>query len=162
MITNNWVRRTNIILVSNTSPAAMAERYGEVFADGSGAPQNNANWIYDPDLTAVSGFASIYWVVSGDLVSLMSQLGRDDVDADALTAQKDVIADQLDEVLTIMQAFAEVVLEQSNVHAEAINDILDAIDDASSLSEVKTAVAVIVDLSTPTLAQLKTEVKAKL
>ena len=41
-----------------------------------------ANWIVNPDLTAVDGFDSIYWDISGDNVLLVDQATRDARDAE--------------------------------------------------------------------------------
>ena len=41
-----------------------------------------ADWIINPDLSAVEGFASVYWVITGDIVTLMTQGERDAVDAE--------------------------------------------------------------------------------
>lgn len=40
-----------------------------------------ANWIINPDLSAVVGFEAKYWTITGDVVTLMSQAERDAVDA---------------------------------------------------------------------------------
>lgn len=45
------------------------------------------DWIINPDLSAVTGWASKYWLISGDTVSLMSPAQRATVDADEAAAQ---------------------------------------------------------------------------
>ena len=47
-------------------------------------PENEANYIQDPDLSAVDGFDSIYWNISGDSVVLANQGTRNARDADIL------------------------------------------------------------------------------
>ena len=37
-------------------------------------------WIISPDLSAVAGFATKYWIITGDVVTLMDQAARDAVD----------------------------------------------------------------------------------
>lgn len=93
-----------------------------------------AAWIINPDLSAVEGFANKYWLIAGDVVSLMSQSARDVVDADENTARLDSVADELDRVETIMRAFAEVVLDEINTlrSQHGLN--------ARTLSQLKTAV----------------------
>jgi len=71
-------------------------------------------WIINPDMSAVVGEPSKYWIITGDNVTLMDQAARDAVDAAEETAQLDSIADELDQTRTIMRAFAEVVLDQVN------------------------------------------------
>lgn len=43
-----------------------------------------ADWIFNPDLSAVTGFGPQYWIVTGDVVTLMNQAARDAVDAQAI------------------------------------------------------------------------------
>lgn len=52
-------------------------------------------WIINPDLTAVQGFDSKYWQITGDEVNLMPQAQRDAVDVAELNARNDAIANQL-------------------------------------------------------------------
>jgi hypothetical protein len=51
-----------------------------------------ADWIINPDLTAVDGQPSIYWLISGDTVSLADAGQRFAIDAelaaDAVTVEK--------------------------------------------------------------------------
>ena len=72
------------------------------------------DWIIEPDLTAISGFPSIYWIISGDNVLLMSQVERDAVDAALLDAQRDELANDIDRAESFMKAFALVVLDEFN------------------------------------------------
>jgi len=53
------------------------------------------DWIINPDLSAVAGFPSEYWVIAGDVVTLMSKAERDAVDAAAAKAEVD--RDRLDQ-----------------------------------------------------------------
>lgn len=50
-------------------------------------PEPVANYIQDPDVTVVAGFATKYWTITGDVVTLMTQGERDAVDA-AIAAQQ--------------------------------------------------------------------------
>lgn len=121
-----------------------------------------ADWIFNPDMSATVGFAPRYWTVTGDIVSVVDQAARDAIDAAALEARKDSIADELDATQTIMRAFAETVLDELNAHADKINGILDAIDAANNLADVKAAIGAISDYPQRSLAQLKTTVRGKL
>lgn len=95
-------------------------------------------WIINPDVSAVQGFANKYWVITGDVVTLMNQISRDAIDTAEESARRDSIADELDQSQTIMRAFAEVVLDE-------INDLRGQHG-----------------LGTRTLAQLKVDVRNKL
>lgn len=91
-----WVHRTSKQLLDSVSPASL--------------PEPQVNYISEPDLSAVAGFPEKYWIITGDVISLMSQAERDAVDAALEGAQLDSIADEL----TNMRAFAEVVLDEIN------------------------------------------------
>ncbi len=56
-------------------------------------------WIHSPALTAVVGYSSKYWVITGDVVSLMSQAEMDAVDLAEQEAEKDNLSSNLDRVL---------------------------------------------------------------
>lgn len=45
----------------------------------------SSQWIVNPDLSAVGGFPSRYWILTGDVVTLMSQAQRDAVDDQLFT-----------------------------------------------------------------------------
>lgn len=119
-------------------------------------------WIIGPDLAAVAGFASKYWVITGDVVSLMNQAARDAVDAADLAAGRDAVVAALDAAEVIDRAVLLVILDELNLHALKINAILDAIDAAVSLAGLKTAVGTITDYPHRTVQQLRTAVRNKL
>lgn len=120
------------------------------------------DWIHNPDLSAVAGFSTIYWTVSGDNVLLLDQAARDAIDAAILRASRDATAATLDQVEDIMRAFALTVLDELNLHAERITAILDGIDAAANLAAVKTAIAAIQKVPQRTVGQLKTALRGKL
>lgn len=62
----------------------------------------------------------------------------------------------------VIRAFAEVVLDELNLHAQRQVDLLNAIDGASTLAQLKTAAASIPDLPQRTLQQIKTAITNKL
>ena len=49
-----------------------------------------AEWIINPDMSSVEGFSYIYWIITGDAVSLMDEAARTLVD-------QQISADQLNE-----------------------------------------------------------------
>ena len=57
------------------------------------------DWIINPDLSAVTGYAPKYWIITGNVVTLMDQTSRDAVDAADTSAAKDKLADNIDQVL---------------------------------------------------------------
>lgn len=120
------------------------------------------DWIIEPDLSAVIGFASKYWTISGDVVSLMSQAERDAVDAAELAAARDAIANRLDGVEDIARAAILIIMDEFNLHSARLNAVLDAIDAGASLAAIKTSVAAINNIPTRTVEQLKTALRNKL
>jgi len=119
-------------------------------------------WIHSPDLSAVNGFDSKYWTITGDVVSLMSQGERDAVDAAELTSRGDTIAALIEVAQSYEKAFAEILLDEFNGHATKINAILTAIDNGATLANVKTNIAAITDYPSRSLAQLRTALRSKL
>ena len=78
----------------------------------------SADWIINPDLSAVGNFASKYWTITGDAVSLMPQTERDALDAAEAQAAAD--ADRAGEKLRIdnervLKALAIVVKNEINI-----------------------------------------------
>jgi len=94
----------------------MAERFGSVFVDGSGSAAGNADWIWNPNLSAVTGQPSKYWTITGDVVSLMSQAERDAVDASAETAQRDErILREIDSLESTMRQLVKLMVSELNI-----------------------------------------------
>jgi hypothetical protein len=95
-----WVHRTTFQVLGSTAEADL--------------PEAVANYVEEPDLSAVASWDSKYWELAGDVFSLADQATRDAIDAAELTAESDLIADQLDATQTIMRAFSLVVLDELN------------------------------------------------
>ena len=116
----HFVHRTNKTEHNSASPNSL--------------PEPVANYISEPDMSAVAGEPSKYWIITGDVITLMSEAARDAVDIAEETAQLDSISDDLDQTRSIMRAFAEVVLDQ-------VNDLrADHGRNALTLGQLKTAV----------------------
>ena len=95
-----WLHRTTLRQLRSIAPADL--------------PEPQANYIEEPDLSAVVGFAPKYWIVTGDAVTLMDAVARAAVDAAEDMVTLNSIADQLEEQRTVMRGFAEVVLDEIN------------------------------------------------
>jgi len=78
-------------------------------------PEPQANYIEEPDLSAVSGQPSKYWVITGDVVSLADQATRDAIDAAELEANRDAVAAQLDQTEDVLRAFMLLMLDEINI-----------------------------------------------
>ena len=72
-------------------------------------------WIIEPDLSAVAGFSSIYWIITGDMVTLMSQPERDAVDAANLVAQRDSAVSAVDDLENLTRAVVLVIKDEINL-----------------------------------------------
>lgn len=72
------------------------------------------DWITNPDVSVVDAFRSDFWIVTGDVVSLMPQVERDAVDAQILSDQKDQEAGRM-VVSGFDKAFALAVLSEINI-----------------------------------------------
>jgi hypothetical protein len=120
----NWLHRTTKILLRSVALVDL--------------PEAEANYILQPDLTAVAGFPSQYWVITGDVITLMSESERDAVDAAARTKELDDIADEIEFPDTFIRGFALALLDELNILRAQTG------------------------LSARTIAQLKTAVRNKL
>jgi hypothetical protein len=144
----NWVHRTDKTYLHSVEPNEL--------------PEAEANYIENPDLSAVAGWSNKYWAITGDVVSLMSPAERDAVDAAELASSRDSLADRVSNIEDVLRASLLAILDEVNLHAIRINAILDGIDNASNLAEVKTAIALINDVPSRTIAQMKTAIRGKL
>jgi len=122
-----------------------------------------AQWIHGPDLSAVAGFPNKYWIITGDLITLMDQAARDAVDAaeaaqfllNIRAAGKEAIADQQDVNILIKAAFS-VMVDEFNNRADLYNDLKTAITSGSNFAQVVANINALPDAPQRTLAQLKT------
>ena len=90
-----WIHRTKKTYVERSSPRTMEGNYGLSFVDAQGHAESNAEWIYNPDMSAVEGVPSKYLVITGDVVTEISQTEKDAVNATALTAQREVTVNSM-------------------------------------------------------------------
>ena len=87
------------------------------FVDSYGLARSNTYAIWKPDLSAVDGFDSKYWIVGAypdDSVTLMDQAARDALDAQEEADRVEGIATQLDRTDDILRAFMLLCLDQFN------------------------------------------------
>jgi len=120
------------------------------------------DWIIDPDLSAVTGVPSRYWVITGDVVTEMDQAAKDAVDAQELADLYDKLADTLEQSDSYDRAIALTLLDGVNNLSGKITGILNAIDNATNLASLKSAIAAITDAPQRTPAELKAALRARL
>jgi len=77
-----FVHRTTFQVLPSTSPASLSEPIG--------------NYVQDPDLSVVSGNPFKYWLLTGDIFSLVNQAARTAIDAAIEVARKDDLSNQVD------------------------------------------------------------------
>lgn len=69
-----------------------------------------------PDMSAVEGVPSKYWVIIGDVVSEMNQGEKDAVDAVALTARRDAAVNAaVDEVEGDLRQIVKLMISEINI-----------------------------------------------
>lgn len=143
--------------------ASVLNRTTKAFLPSANTPDYPvAQWIINPDMSAVVGFPSQYWIITGDVVTLMSQAQRDQVDTDALNASRDSTAAVLAQPEAYPRGYALVALDELNAHALKVNSILDAVDAATTFADLKSRVAAITDYPQRTIQQMQNAVRGKL
>ena len=110
MANNDWLNRSTKRFYTNVDLSDMQK----VDAGISGY-FSNAEWIYDPDMSAVTGQPNKYWIITGDVVTLMDQAARDVVDADEVETQRDNVVVQLDRQEDLLRAFASIMVDELNI-----------------------------------------------
>lgn len=120
------------------------------------------DWIREPDLSAVVGWQSKYWIITGDVVTLADAAARAAIDAADLQTMRDAVVAQLDQTEDVLRAFMLAVLDELNAHAAKINAALSAIDSSTNYSSLKTNIGAVADYPARTVANLRAAVRAKL
>ena len=117
----NWVHRTTKRFTRSVASADLAEPV--------------ANYIEDPDLSAVTGFPSKYWIITGDVITLMDQASRDAVDAAEDTQTRvdlraDAVVDVDDATLSGMElrAVIETLNKRDNYLTNRVVELQAALD----------------------------------
>jgi soluble cytochrome b562 len=158
-----WLIRATKQVFESGSPADMARQFGAAaWVDANGNAQTNALAIWQPDLSAVTGWPAKYWTLTGDVVSLLSQAQRDAVDAAELSDMRNAAVSQLQQQEDVLRAFMLIVLDEFNAHATKMNSLLTAIDNAASLAALKTAAGAISDHAIRTEQVLRDAIRNRL
>lgn len=84
-------------------------------------PEPLANYIEDPDLSAVVGVPSVYWIVIGDVISEMSQGEKDAVDAQLLQERYDSIIQEIDNLESVLRALTKMIISEINILRQQFN-----------------------------------------
>lgn len=138
-------------------------RTSKLFIESANTPDYPvAQWIHNPDLSAVQGWPSKYWVISGDDVLLMSEGERNNVDAIEISDSRDTTANRMDDIEDIVRALGLSTVDLHNMHVTTIKAMLDAIDAATNFTDLKTRIGQIADPQQRTGQQMKTAIRGKL
>ena len=98
----NYLHRTNKRYFQSTSPASL--------------PESLANYISNPDMSAVEGVPSKYLVITGDIVTEMSQVEKDAVDAATLAARRDALVDAvMDNLEGDLRQLVKLMISEINI-----------------------------------------------
>ena len=112
-------------------------------------PESEVNYIFMPDLSAVAGVPNYYWVITGDVVSEMSQGEMDAYDAGVLSASRDaIIQDEIDNLESVMRQVVQMTISEINILRQQFNTTT-----AESVDLTNTAFA------DRTIAQVKTQLR---
>lgn len=85
-------------------------------------PEPLANYIEDPDLSAVVGVPPKYWVITGDVITEMSQGEKDAVDAALLSAARDAeIQAQIDNLESVLRQLVILMVDEINILRQQFN-----------------------------------------
>lgn len=103
-----------------------------------------------------------YWKAVADVATEMTRPEKDAVDAAALASRRDGTTAGLDATESLERALTLSLLDEVNAQAAILKSILDAIDAATTLVDLKASVLAITDPPQRTIAQIKTTLRTKL
>ncbi len=118
-----WLHRTEKTLITSTSPRGMERNFGGVFVDADGKGVSNADWIMQPDLSAVEGHPIKHWLIAGDAVTLAGAAARAAIDiaiANTRLQQQKQAAKDFDQdrrLLGFMETMAAEITILRNLHS---------------------------------------------
>jgi len=79
-------------------------------------PEAVENYISKPDMSAVDGVPSKYWVITDDVISEMSQEEKDAVDANALSDRRDAaVSGMMDELESDLRQLVRLMMSEINI-----------------------------------------------
>lgn len=125
-------------------------------------PEPVANYIEEPDLSLLDTVPVKYIKIEGDDLVEMTRAEKNAVDAAELSTQRDAETAQFDAPESVIRALVLVLLDELNAHAATTNAILNAIDNATSLADLQTAIGAISNLPSRTPSQARTAIRNRL
>lgn len=129
------------------------------------SPDFPAPWVLnqpEADALYAANVPVRYWKSVGGIATEMDAGEKAIIDTNSVNASRDATAARMDDIEDVVRALALATLDELNTHALKTNEILDAVDAATSLADLKTRIAAVTDYPQRTGAQLKTSVRNKL
>lgn len=91
---SSWLQNspTPMIYITRHSPAMMEARFGQSFTDANGKPAPPSDWLYNPDVTAVTKTDGMmepikYWSETAAVVTLVGPVEKAVIDAAVETSR---------------------------------------------------------------------------
>lgn len=85
------------------------------------------DWIINPDVSALAGVPTKYWVISGDVITEMDQTAKDAVDAAEvaarLAAQRQSLKDAYAETVASDKAIVLMLIDEVNILRAALSEL---------------------------------------
>jgi hypothetical protein len=128
-------------------------------------PDFPAPWVINhPEADALfdANVPMHYWKDVAGIATEMTPAEKAAVDASRVEASRDSAVTRMDDLEDIVRAIALTLLDAHNANRTALNAILDGIDAAASLADVKASIGAIANLPIGNGAQLRAQVRAKL
>lgn len=104
--------------------ASVLHRINKRFIKSANTPDYKVSeWIINPDMSEVKDFHSKYWVITGDLVELSTQSGRDSIDLaeqQAAEAAEKAAEEARLSSDAMLKAVVKVMMDELNVIRERI------------------------------------------
>jgi len=143
-----WLHRTTKQLLASVAAADL--------------PEAQANYIEEPDLIAVTGFPSKYWIITGDVVTLMSPAERAVVDQAELDAIRDSLVSELNDLELRDRAIILSLLDIVNFLSQQLTDIKSAATSSANYRAFSTAISGINASPQRTISEILTLIRTKL
>ena len=118
-------------------------------------------WKHSPDMSQVAGVEPRFWKwdAANERPIPMTAPEQAAATATALASSRDSAGARLTQTEDVQRAFMLMVLSEFNAHTAKTNAILSAIDAASSLANLKTAIAAVPGLPVRTDRHLRTAIR---
>lgn len=115
-------------------------------------PEPLANYIEDPDLSAVVGVPNRYWVITGDVITEMDQAAKDAVDAQILSDSRDsAIQAEIDNLESVLRQLTKLMVSEINILRQQFNTTTAEVVQATDTA-----------LADRTIAQVKAQLRSDL